>query len=114
MGFLHRPRPGRPSLALDLMEELRAPIADRLALTLINRRQLTPGDFRTPDGGAVLLNDDGRKTVITAYQERKQQTVTHPFLDQSMEIGLIPHAQARLLARTLRGDMETYIPYLVR
>lgn len=114
MGFLHRPRPGRPSLGLDLVEELRAPIADRLALTIINRRQLTPEDFRTTDGNAVLLNDDGRKTVISAYQNRKQETVTHPFMDRSMEIGLIPHAQARLLARTLRDDMEAYIPYLLR
>lgn len=114
MGFLHAPRPGRPSLGLDLMEELRAPVADRLALTLINRRQLTPRDFRSCEGGAVLLNDEGRKTVIQAYQERKQDEVTHPFLDRSMAIGLIPHAQARLLARTLRGDMDSYIPYLTR
>jgi CRISPR-associated protein Cas1 len=114
MGFLHVSRPGRPSLGLDLMEELRAPVADRLALTLINRRQLTPSDFRSCEGEAVLLNDDGRKTVIQAYQERKQDEVTHPFLDRSMEIGLIPHAQARLLARTLRGDMDSYIPYLTR
>jgi len=114
MGFLHVPRPGRPSLGLDLMEELRAPIADRLALTLINRRQLTPSDFRECPGGAVLLNDAGRKTVIVAYQERKQDTVTHPFLDRTLEIGLLPHLQARLLARTLRGDMEAYVPYLLR
>ena len=114
MGFLHVPRPGRPSLGLDLMEELRAPVADRLALTLVNRRQLTPGDFRACDGGAVLLNDVGRATVIEAYQQRKQDTVTHPFLDRTMEIGLIPHTQARLLARTLRGDMDAYIPYLTR
>lgn len=114
MGFLHVPRPGRPSLGLDLMEELRAPIADRLALTLINRRQLTPDDFRERSGGAVLLSDEGRKTVIVAYQERKQEEITHPFLDRTMEIGLIPHTQARLLARTLRGDMKSYIPFLVR
>lgn len=114
MGFLHVPRPGRPSLGLDLMEELRAPIADRLTLTLINRRQLGPGDFREGEGGAVLLNDDGRKTVIEAYQKRKQDEITHPFLDRTMAIGLIPHTQARLLARTLRGDMESYIPYLTR
>lgn len=114
MGFLHVSRPGRPSLGLDLMEELRAPVADRLALTLINRRQLTRGDFRSCEGGAVLLNEDGRKTVIEAYQKRKQDEVTHPFLDRSMEIGLIPHTQARLLARTLRGDMDRYIPYLTR
>lgn len=114
VGFLHVARPGRPSLALDLMEELRAPIVDRLALTLVNRRQLTPDDFRERDGGAVLLNDDGRKTVLTAYQERKQDTVTHPVLDREMELGLVPHTQARLLARHLRGDLDSYVPYLPR
>jgi len=114
VGFLHAARPGRPSLGLDLMEELRAPLADRLALTLINRRQLTPDDFRERDGGAVLLNDEGRETVLVAYQERKQDTVTHPVLDQELEIGLLPHAQARLLARHLRGDLDQYVPYLLR
>lgn len=114
IGFLHAARPGRPSLGLDLMEELRAPLADRLALTLVNRRQLTPDDFRERDGGAVLLNDDGRETVLVAYQERKQDTITHPVLDQEIEIGLLPHAQARLLARHLRGDLDQYVPYLLR
>lgn len=114
VGFLHKDRPGRPSLGLDLMEELRAPLADRLALTLINRRQVTPDNFRERDGGAVLLNDEGRETVLVAYQERKQDTITHPVLDQEMEIGLLPHAQARLLARTLRGDLDSYVPYLLR
>jgi len=114
IGFLHTARPGRPSLALDLMEELRAPLVDRLALTLVNRRQLSPDDFRERDGGAVLLDEEGRKTVLVAYQERKQDTVSHPMLDQEMEVGIIPHAQARLLARHLRGDLETYIPYLPR
>jgi CRISPR-associated protein Cas1 len=114
VGFLHTDRPGRPSLGLDLMEELRAPLADRLALTLVNRRQLTPDDFRERDGGAVLLNDDGRETVIVAYQERKQETITHPVLDQEIEIGLLPHAQARILARHLRGDLDEYVPYLLR
>jgi CRISPR-associated protein Cas1 len=114
IGFLHAARPGRPSLGLDLMEELRAPLADRLALTLVNRRQLTPDDFRERDGGAVLLNEDGRETVVVAYQERKQDTITHPVLDQEIEIGLLPHAQARLLARHLRGDLDQYVPYLLR
>lgn len=114
IGFLHAARPGRPSLGLDLMEELRAPLADRLALTLVNRRQLTLDDFRERDGGAVLLNDDGRETVLVAYQERKQDTITHPVLDQQIEIGLLPHAQARLLARHLRGDLDQYVPYLLR
>jgi CRISPR-associated protein Cas1 len=114
MGFLHAPRPGRPSLALDLMEELRAPVADRLALTLVNRRQLGPGDFVDRPGGTVYLSDDGRKTVLVAYQERKQVTVQHPLLDRAVEVGLLPHVQARLLARTLRGDMDAYVPYLAR
>lgn len=114
VGFLHVLRPGRPALALDLMEELRAYVADRLALTLINRGQLSPDDFRERPGGAVMLNDDGRKTVVVAYQERKQQEITHPLLEQKMEIGLIPHVQARLLARTLRDDMDAYIPFLAR
>jgi CRISPR-associated protein Cas1 len=114
IGFLHTARPGRPSLALDLMEELRAPLVDRLALTLVNRRQLSPDDFRVREGGAVLLNDAGRKTVLVAYQERKQDTVTHPMLDREMEVGIVPHAQARLLARFLRGDLDSYMPYLPR
>lgn len=114
VGFLHTDRPGRPSLGLDLMEELRAPLVDRLALTLINRRQLTPDDFRERDGGTVLLDEEGRKTVLMAYQERKEDTITHPVLDQEIEIGLLPHAQARLLARYLRSDVDRYIPYLVR
>ena len=114
IGFLHAARPGRPSLGLDLMEELRAPLADRLALTLVNRRQLTPDDFRERDGGAVLLNEEGRETVLVAYQERKQDTITHPVLDQEMERGLLPHAQAQLMARHLRGDLDQYIPYLLR
>lgn len=114
VGFLHKDRPGRPSLALDLMEELRAPMVDRLALTLVNRRQLTPDDFRERDGGAVLLNEEGRETVLVSYQERKKDTITHPVLDQEIEIGLLPHAQARLMARHLRGDLDRYVPYLVR
>lgn len=114
IGFLHTARPGRPSLALDLMEELRAPLVDRLALTLVNRRQLSPDDFRVREGGAVLLNEAGRKTVLVAYQERKQDTVTHPMLDREMEVGIVPHAQARLLARFLRGDLDSYMPYLPR
>lgn len=114
IGFLHAARPGRPSLGLDLMEELRAPLVDRLALTLVNRRQLTPKDFRERDGGAVLLNEDGRETVLVAYQERKQDTITHPVLDQKIELGLLPHVQARLMARHLRGDLDQYVPYLLR
>ena len=114
LGFLHAPRPGRPSLALDLQEEFRSPLCDRLALTLINRGQLKLKDFDKRDGGSVLLNDDGRKTVIAAYQERKKEELNHPVLEQSVPIGLLPQIQARLLARHLRGDIETYVPFLQR
>lgn len=114
MGFLHALRPGRPALGLDLMEELRSVIAERLALTLINRRQVTPKHFIERPGGAIYLNDDGRKEVIVAYQKRKQEEVAHPVLEQKMPIGLIPHVQARLLARVLRGDVENYVPFLAR
>lgn len=114
VGFLHALRPGRAALGLDLMEELRSVLADRLALTLINRRQVTARHFVTRSGGAVHLNDEGRKEVIVAYQKRKQEEMTHPVLNQKMPIGLIPHVQARLLARVLRGDLEAYPPYLSR
>jgi CRISPR-associated protein Cas1 len=112
LGFLHTVRPGRAALALDLLEEFRSVIADRLALTLVNRGQIQANHFDKREGGAVLLNDEGRKTVITAYQERKQETLTHPVLDQGVPIGLLPHVQARLLARYLRGDAPAYVPYL--
>ncbi|NOY84670.1 MAG: CRISPR-associated endonuclease Cas1, partial [Nitrospirae bacterium] len=110
MGFLHTIRPGRAALALDLMEEIRSV----LALTLINRRQIQKTHFINRPGGAVHLDDKGRKEVVIAYQKRKQEEITHPLLNQKMPLGLIPHVQARLLARTLRGDMESYIPYLYR
>lgn len=111
VGFLHRDRPGRPSLALDLMEELRPILADRLALSLINRRQLRSRDFETRDGGAVLLSDAGRRTVLTAWQERKKEERRHPFLDEAAPLGLVPHLQAQLLARHLRGDLDAYPPW---
>lgn len=111
VGFLHRDRPGRPSLALDLMEELRAPLADRLALSLVNRRQLREGDFRTMDSGAVLLTDDARRTVLTAWQERKREERLHPFLQEKAPFGLVPYLQAQLLARHLRGDIDAYPPW---
>ena len=112
MGFLHVLRPGRPSLALDLMEEFRAVLADRLALTLINRKQISAKLFEPRPGGAVYLNDDGRKAVVVAYQKRKQEEFLHPILNEKIPVGLIPHVQARLLARHLRGDLEAYTPVL--
>ena len=114
IGFLHAIRPGRPSLALDLMEELRAPVADRLALTLINRRQLTPKHFSKATGGGVSLTDEGRNTVLSAYQKRKAEEITHPVTQSKTPIGLIAHLQARLLARHLRGDLEHYPSFMLR
>ncbi len=114
VGFLHRIRPGKPSLALDLMEELRPILADRLVLTLINRQQIKPDDFVDRPGGAIYLNDEGRKTFLAAYQKRKQEEVMHPILAQKVPLGLIPHVQARLLARYLRGDVATYQPFILR
>jgi CRISPR-associated endonuclease Cas1 len=111
-GFLHRMRPGRPSLALDLLEEFRAFLADRLTLSLINRRQLNEKDFRTLDNGAVLLKDEARKTVLAAYQERKREELRHSFLDEKVQIGLLPFIQAQLLARHLRGDLDAYPPFI--
>ena len=113
LGFLHAVRPGRPALALDLMEEFR-PLADRLALTLINRGQLTEKDFEARPGGAVYLSETGRKTVLAAYQQRKQEEIGHALLQQPAPVGLLPHIQARLLARALRGDVEGYLPFLIR
>jgi len=114
VGFLHAVRPGRPALALDLMEELRPVLADRLALTLINRRQLGPDDFVERPGGAVLLGDEPRKTVVAAYQDRKREEVFHAAVERRVPLGLIPHVQARLLARLLRGDLDGYVPFLYR
>lgn len=114
MGFLHALRPGRAALALDIMEEFRSVLADRLALTLINRRQISSKHFIDRPGGAVHLADDGRKEVIVAYQKRKQEEIRHPVLDQQMPLGLVPHIQARLLARVLRGDLDAYPPFLYR
>lgn len=110
-GYLHALRPGRPSLALDLMEELRPILADRLVLALVNRRQVRPQDFEERTGGAVHLDEPGRKTVLVAYQKRKQEEISHPVLGQQVPLGLVPHVQARLLARHLRGDVEAYVPF---
>jgi len=112
VGFLHRDRPGRPSLALDLLEEFRPVMADRLALSLINRRQLSERDFVRLDNGAVLLKEESRKTVLTAYQERKRDELRHAFLEERLAVGLFPSVQAQLLARHLRGDLEAYPPFL--
>lgn len=112
VGYLHRDRPGRPSLALDIAEELRPILGDRLALSLINRRQLSERDFRVLDNGAVLLGDDARKVVLTAYQERKREEVQHAFLGEKAAIGLFPYIQGQLLARYLRGDLDAYPPLL--
>lgn len=113
VGFLHRDRPGRPGLALDMMEEFR-PMADRLALSLINRGQLQGRDFILSDGGGVRMKDDARKTLLVAYQKRKQDVMLHPFLEERMPLGLFFHTQALLLARFLRGDLDGYPPVIWR
>lgn len=114
VGFLHTARPGRASLALDLMEELRPMMADRLVLSLINTRALGPNQFEMRENGAVFLDETGRKTVLAAWQQRKTETMTHPFLQEKVAIGLLPHAQALLLARFLRDDLDAYPPFLWR
>ena len=110
VGYLHTDRPGRPSLALDLMEEFRPLLADRMALTLINRRQVTPGDFTVREGGAVEISETARRGIVAAWQERKQDQTTHLLLGQTVRVGLLPHLQARVLARTIRGDLGSYLP----
>ncbi len=112
VGFLHRDRPGRPSLALDLMEEFRPVLADRLALALFNRRQLDSSDFDQRENGAVSLREDSRKKVLVAWQERKREELIHPFLQEKVTWGLVPHLQARLLARHLRGDLDAYPAFI--
>ena len=112
VGFLHRDRPGRPGLALDLMEEFRPFLVDRLVLSLINRQQIVLKDFTVGDTGAHLLKEDPRKLVLKSWQERKQDEITHPFLNEKMAVGLVPHVQAQLLARHLRGDLDAYPPFL--
>ncbi len=112
VGFMHRDRPGRESLALDLMEELRPCMADRFVLTLINNRVMKAADFDFRESGAVLLTDEGRRTFLQHWQEKKRDTLTHPFLEEKMAWGLIPYVQSLLLARYLRGDMEAYPPFL--
>jgi CRISPR-associated protein Cas1 len=111
VGFLHRDRPGRPSLALDLMEELRPYIADRIVLSLINRQQVTPDSFTASEGGGIYMKDGARKALLETWQKRKAEEITHPFLDEKIEVGLIPYAQALLMARYMRGDIECYPPF---
>jgi CRISPR-associated protein Cas1 len=113
LGLLHSVRPGRAALALDLMEEFR-PLAERLALTLINREQVTAKDFVESEGGAVALEGDARKAVVVAFQERKQEELSHPLLARPIALGLIPLVQGRLLARTIRGETEGYVPFLLK
>lgn len=112
VGFLHRDRPGRASLALDMMEELRGVVADRFVLTMINKKIITQKDFIQKENGAVLLTDDGRKKFLKEWQLSKTQGLTHPRLKEKINWGLVPHAQAQLLARHLRGDVEAYAPFL--
>ena len=111
VGYLHTDRPGRPGLALDLMEELRPYMVDRLVLSLINRRQVRNADFEITQSGACYLTDEARKEILAAYQRRKQETIQHPFLNEKISIGLVPHVQAMLFARYIRGDMEDYPPF---
>ncbi len=114
VGYLHRDRSGRPGLALDLMEEFRSFFCDRLALSLVNRRQVNVKGFTTTESGAVRMNDDTRKAVLTAYQKRKQDTIEHPFLGEKTTVGLLVHLQARLMARHLRGDLDEYPAFIWR
>jgi CRISPR-associated protein Cas1 len=114
VGFLHRDRPGRPSLALDLMEEFRPVLVDRLVLSLINRGQVKRSDFIEDPGNGIRMNEATRKLIVSSYQKRKQESVTHPFLNEKMTLGLVPHIQARLLARHLRGESDAYAPFAWR
>jgi len=114
VGFLHVDRPGRPSLALDIMEEFRPVIVDRLALSLVNRQQIRGKGFTHTESGAVLMDDETRKKVLVAYQERKKQEITHPFLGEKMPAGLLVFAQAQLMSRYLRGDLDGYPPFFWR
>lgn len=114
VGFLHQIRSGRPSLALDLVEEFRAYLGDRIMLNLINLRQVSIGDFEVRESGEVRISDKARKELLVAYQKRKQEEITHPFLGEKMTIGLLPHIQAQLLARYIRGDIELYPPFYLK
>lgn len=112
VGFLHTDRPGRASLSLDLMEELRPCLADRFVLSLVNNRKLNPKDFQFEESGSVLLTDEARRKFLRTWQENKQETLTHPYLQEKIPWGLVPYVQALLLARCLRGDLDGYPPFL--
>ena len=112
VGFLHRDRPGRVSLALDVMEELRGIYADKFVLTLINKRVVNNKDFIKKENGSVLMTDEARKKFLAAWQSKKQEKITHPYLKEKIQWGLVPHAQSILLARYLRGDLDEYPPFL--
>ncbi len=112
VGYLHRDRPGRPGLALDILEEFRPFMADRLALSLINRKQVNAKGFKKKESGAVLMTDDTRKDVLVAYQTRKQEEILHPYIEEKVKIGLLFHLQALLMARYLRGDIDGYPPFV--
>lgn len=112
VGFLHRDRPGRISLALDMMEELRSVYADRFVISLINKREISPKGFTQKENGAVVMDDDTRKAILKAWQSRKQEIITHPFLQEKLEWGLVPYAQSMLLARFIRGDLDGYPPFM--
>ncbi len=114
VGFLHRIRPGRPSLALDIMEEFRAYIADRVVLNLINLRQVTEADFEKRETGEIRLSDRARKEVLTAYQKRKDEVIIHPLLEEKTTVGLLFHIQAMLLARYVRGEIDAYPPFYIK
>lgn len=112
MGFLHRDRPGRPWLALDLMEEIRAYLGDRLALSLVNRQQIKGSEFQITETSAVLMDESARRTLLATFQKRKQEEIRHPFLEESIPVGLLLHTQAQLLARHIRGGMDGCPPFL--
>ncbi len=114
VGYLHKDRPGRASLSLDLMEELRAYLVDRLTLNLINRKQVSPKGFQAMENGAVIMDENTRKEVLTAWQKRKQEEITHPFLEEKIPLGLIPYVQSMLLSRHMRGDLDDYPPFFWR
>ena len=113
VGFLHTIRPGRASLALDMMEELRAYLGDRLVISLIDTRQITPNDFLSQGDNGIVMTDSGKKTFIASWQSRKKETIIHPYLNEKIEIGLLPYVQAMLMARYLRDELDNYPVFLI-